>query len=269
MNNESGRREQMEPIAAPKMDVSEHFKYNLSNTLETLGKQSLETIRFLPSFVIDSKIGELKAGVTLSPAGSTDFPSELCSVRVKNEYGQIVALRIATLFSIPGKNELHAGAGIEVGLKAKGLAVPTDLIFIQVLQCISDSEQKKIVWELHNANAEDLDQLISMFKAKGIDVQDIRMIPEVIELEEEQVRWQAVYGQGGKLGINKMRKVFTPMKRGDQGTIDTIILRRVEDPETKVVSSEVVSVINSNDPEELLAERRGQLLRDIEENKMQ
>jgi hypothetical protein len=118
-------------------------------------------------------------------------------VFVRNSKGEIIATRNGILYAMI--NELSSE--IKVRDRGKGYARPVDEAFMAELQWLSDELKRSFTWILRNSN---LERLMDYNASADRD-------PKVLEsLEEEQKRWLALYGEGGKLGFVKGRKVFNP-----------------------------------------------------------
>jgi hypothetical protein len=114
----------------------------------------------------------------------------------------IVGTRFTSLFIsklFPG--QIRASSIIRVVKKGEGYASPIEEAFQRQLQAFADKVGKPIVWEISNDNLDKLKDYQS-----GTDVDE-----DVLQkMEQEQERWQTLYGKGGKLGIEKGKKTFTP-----------------------------------------------------------
>lgn len=119
----------------------------------------------------------------------------------KNEAGQIIGIHVTTITR--HANELRAISYIEVKDHGKGLASPLEETFFEEMQALAKKENKPVVWETENKNLKILE---AHRKAKDL-------APEALAaLEGEQVRWQHLYGEGGKYGVHDGKIVFSPAK---------------------------------------------------------
>ncbi|MBP7133812.1 hypothetical protein KBA73_01215, partial [Patescibacteria group bacterium] len=113
--------------------------------------------------------------------------------------------RIASLLfeQIPfkGKGRILVKSSIKIFEKGKGFAWPVEQAFQQLLQHYADEKGIPFVWRIENDNLIQLEQYR----------EDPNRDPLILaQKEEEQLRWQALYGEGGKIGIRGGRKVFLP-----------------------------------------------------------
>lgn len=92
---------------------------------------------------------------------------------------------------------------IRVLHKNQGLSTPIGEVFEQTLQEMANLRRLPIVFDLHNANLQKLEQ----YKA-GDRIDPIKLK----EMEQEQVRWQKLYGPGGKFKFDGEEKIFYPTK---------------------------------------------------------
>ncbi len=123
----------------------------------------------------------------------------------KDESGRVVGTRVSSLFHerriARGKEGILVKSKIKIVEKGQGLAWPVEQSFQLFLQFYADTKKMPVIWKIENQNLEKLEE----YREK-IDVD-----PEVIRsMEEEQRRWQALYGEGGKLGVMNGKKVFQP-----------------------------------------------------------
>ncbi len=116
-----------------------------------------------------------------------------------NPTGEVAGTRFTTLFFLGDK--IEATSSIRVMQKGKGYASPIDDAFQRQLQAVADKKKETVVWRVTNENLERLEEYR---QTEGANSQVME------EMEEEQKRWQALYGPDNKLGIDKGRKIFTP-----------------------------------------------------------
>ncbi|EKD47953.1 MAG: hypothetical protein ACD_65C00201G0004 [uncultured bacterium] len=192
----------------------EEWTSRLKTILSNLNKIPEEMIHRGPTFTVETKNGEtltcetlyfnfifgknyqIRKPVNTNGAGIMHF------VFAKNTSGEIVGLRISSIFN-QNKNEMLAQSRISVKYRGKGLAMPTENAFIKSMQWLANTLDKNIVWKVYNENLVALD----LAKERGNVSTKI-----LTALESEQQRWQAMYGPGGKLGINnKGKRIFRPI----------------------------------------------------------
>lgn len=125
--------------------------------------------------------------------------SIFCYLVARNVAGEIVGMRIVPLFQ--NDRSMDAFSKIIVRDKGKGYGSALDEVYVQLLQDFADEYDKNVVWNISNEN---LDKL-NTYKAE-----DKADPTKVSMLEEEQKRWQSLYGDGGKFGIVKGKRVFRP-----------------------------------------------------------
>lgn len=117
----------------------------------------------------------------------------------KDSSDHVVGTRVTTLFQLG--NKIEARSIIKVINKGGGYATPVDEAFQQQLQDIANRHQMPVVWCVTNQNLERLEEYRA---GQSINKQVLR------NMEQEQERWQALYGDGGKFGIVKGKKTFVP-----------------------------------------------------------
>lgn len=124
---------------------------------------------------------------------------------VKNESGRVVGTRISSLFHedriMRGKEGVLVKSKIKMIEKGQGLAWPVEHAFQQFLQFYADRKQLPVMWKIENQNLEKLEEYREKEDADPVLLDS---------MEEEQRRWQALYGPGGKLGVIDGKKVFQP-----------------------------------------------------------
>ena len=115
-----------------------------------------------------------------------------------NEAGELVGTRISAIYK--ERDGLHVRSGIEVKNRGQGLASPIEDAFIDSLQQLANTQNKKVIWEVTDTNSEELEKQ----RATNPD-------PKIIEkLEEERQRWLHLYGEDGKYQIHKGKRIFIP-----------------------------------------------------------
>ncbi|PJE77146.1 hypothetical protein COV05_00860 [Candidatus Uhrbacteria bacterium CG10_big_fil_rev_8_21_14_0_10_48_16] len=117
----------------------------------------------------------------------------------KDSSDHVVGIRTTSLFHL--QNKIDARSIIKVIHKGGGYATPIDEAFQQQLQDIANRHQMPVVWYVTNQNLERLEEYRT---ERSVNKQILR------NMEQEQERWQALYGDGGKFGIVKGKKTFTP-----------------------------------------------------------
>ncbi|MFA7244643.1 MAG: hypothetical protein WC070_00505 [Candidatus Magasanikbacteria bacterium] len=248
--------------AKPLVELDKSFVEKMEKDLEKLDKTPAEELKFLPSYEIDSNIGKLRVDVVQYVIDSGKW-SERAGYKflVKNEGGQIVGTHGVGIYPPDDRGISSVSSDIQIGQKGKGLAIPDNLIVIDALQRISNKQNNILRWQITNVNRENLDEKKADLKnGRNLDDEAILADPEIQSLEIEQKRWLAVYGKGGKLGLDRGKKFQpVPSSEPDLEMIDTIVLKRIEDPKTHVVSSEVVSQTLVTDQAIVLERRQNEL----------
>lgn len=120
-------------------------------------------------------------------------------VIVRNSKGEAIGTRISKLYDTD--EGMVVNSLIELRDKGRGYAMPIETVFMNSLQQFSDKLNKKVIWKIVNGNRD------AFIKYKWSDDPDPKFLAA---LEEEQKRWQTLYGEGGKLGVVKGKKVFSP-----------------------------------------------------------
>lgn len=249
----------------PDSEINEEFKKYLATLFERLRLVPAEQLRFLPSYEIDSPSGVLRVDIV---SYSTDIPldRDVYYWLVKNETGQIIATRTASIFQAEDIGKPREVSGdIQIGQKGKGLAISIDLVFIDSLQQIADANKESMVWRLKNVNKENLDEQKRKLTSKSGVAESLDTDEKIKALEEEQRRWLSLYGDKGKLGIEKLRKIFQPNFDNPRHVdgIDVIKLKRVNNLQTNTVLSEVIATVDNPDHVALEQRRREVLSRDM------
>lgn len=183
------------------------FQRDLEDQLDTIRefhrRFQFSSISIWPTFKIDASIGNLKMDLVELPDPENLF---FLLVRMDN---RIVGYRRFRF--VHGNKVLYAKGSIGVGLKGKGLAVPIELAFMKFLQLRANELKTKIIWEVENLNLPRVQELRIKYEKQETIAEELH------EAEKEQERWQAMYGEGGKLGIKSIdknygKKEFIPEK---------------------------------------------------------
>lgn len=117
----------------------------------------------------------------------------------RDKNGVVVGSRISSIFRT--RDKLCVRSRIEVKDRGQGMASLVEDSFIDSLQQLSNTENKKVIWEVKNKNMERLRQ------HRELNDLDPAII---VQLKKEQERWQYLYGEGGKYNIHHGKRVFTP-----------------------------------------------------------
>lgn len=248
--------------------IDRDFKLSIRYQLFTLSRVPREKLYYGPTFEIASPLGKLNievvfyhgvGGVILdraewnNPENLKDLRYEDYHLFIKNEKGEIVAYKTCHLeYGASKPHEAIATTNIEIGLRGKGLAIPIELSFIELLQRIANYSQRQIKWVVTNQNLEKLAKLKKNLHPS------IEEQTTIASLELEQTRWQKIYGMGGKLGIDMEdnvedvqmgQKVLDPDPNSDRVNIDSIgkiSLERVGDEQFSEAKARVVYLIKKN-----------------------
>lgn len=125
----------------------------------------------------------------------------------KDESGRIVGTIVSSLSHesrmIRGRDGIFVTSEIKIIDKGRGLAWPVEQAFQAFLQFCADRENLPVLWSVENQNLAKLEE----YRQTGeVD------LARLASMEEEQRRWQALYGPNGKLGVIDGRKIFEPRK---------------------------------------------------------
>ncbi|MFA6528043.1 MAG: hypothetical protein WCT46_00710 [Candidatus Gracilibacteria bacterium] len=128
----------------------------------------------------------------------------------KNQNGEMVGIRRSTISYVEGAyDRFEVGSKVIVKYRGRGLASAVENAFSQVLQWWADTFKKDVVERASNEN------LSNLYEAR-IAVNEGYGDPSfVTHLEEEQRRWQTLYGDSGKMGFEKGKRVFKPKEVGE------------------------------------------------------
>ncbi len=203
---------------------------DLESYIETLP----ESVQFGPTYYVSTSNGdnlrihtiELK-GWVLYTDKATPYKTILFVAEVPS--GQVVGFRDTELRRVaPTSSPPAVGAVGEIVtlVRRYGVATSVELAHFDFLQREANREQCQVTYAVSNRN------LKRMWEARD----DTRIPPEektelLVELAQEQDRWQALYGPQGKLGFNyKGQRTFYPEKgTGDTGIVlAEVNLRRIE-----------------------------------------
>ncbi|MEI6528825.1 MAG: hypothetical protein WCN88_00270 [Candidatus Falkowbacteria bacterium] len=139
---------------------------------------------------------------------ATDNKRRLVLVATNPIDGKVVGLRLSDIRPDGLSHDEKRGyinkeaitGEILTRLRGEGIAPALDNAFLKTVTKIANYYKKEFggehqfTWVVENANLKRLNQK----KEEGLSG------PELEELETEQKRWQAVYGENGKLGFNKI-----------------------------------------------------------------
>ncbi len=194
------------------------WKEEILKDLNCLTQLPEQLVRRDPIIEVPTKTGSILRcetyRINLNECIKAGFEDILVSPRVggeraflvaRDENNTIVGTRIASLLfeQIPfkGKGRILVKSSIKIFEKGKGFAWPVEQAFQQLLQHYADEKGIPFVWRIENDNLIQLEQYR----------EDPNRDPLILaQKEEEQLRWQALYGEGGKIGIRGGRKVFLP-----------------------------------------------------------
>lgn len=210
------------------------WEESLGRSQSTLDSVEPALLHEGPSFEVQTKQGQRLnvstqfyyfEGADFTPSSTLENGLRLYMF-AKNEQGQVVETRVASIFQINQKT-LECKSKIIVREKGQGLASPIEEAFIQTLQHIADTENKRVIWKVENQN---LERLEAYRGQEGADP------TRLAELEAEQARWQYLYGEGGKFGISKGKRIFEPTELPIHGLreITHEALEQVQAPEGKI-----------------------------------
>lgn len=194
------------------------WKEEILKDLNCLTQLPEQLVRRDPIIEVPTKTGSILRcetyRINLNECIKAGFEDILVSPRVggeraflvaRDENNTIVGTRIASLLfeQIPfkGKGRILVKSSIKIFEKGKGFAWPVEQAFQQLLQHYADEKGIPFVWRIEN------DNLIQLEQYREDPNRDPLIL---VQKEEEQLRWQALYGEGGKIGIRGGRKVFLP-----------------------------------------------------------
>ncbi len=182
------------------------FLISIKKSLDRLNSFPREQMHFGPTYKINSRLGELSVNVIFSP--TNEWQTEYY-ILAKDKDGKIVGKRTGSIFDEDKKlDDKHKRAlfikgKIEVERKGAGLAIPIELVFIDVLQSLANAEKRPVVWEIENENLQKLEEARAEIAQKIISGTVTNEDQTNLKnLEEEQLRWQALYGPNGKIGMD-------------------------------------------------------------------
>lgn len=193
---------------------------------ETTGRLDQLPTHKQNGFTIETKNGSLTAEVVMvnsaecNEAGKGDLllgnvANNIYYMFIKNATGEVIATRISSVFHITRGKEttMVVKSKIDVRDKGKGLATPVDVMFSSLLQNIADQNKLPVKWEVYNENKDKLEDYANSPNPDPVKLE---------QMKKEQERWMALYGPGGKFGIEKGGKTFTP---NDKQTVADIEAR--------------------------------------------
>ncbi len=132
---------------------------------------------------------------------SATYPNFMSGTRSENHIlvatdsaGNILGIRAAAAEQSDSTSQQEEYSGHIITIKkGRGVATVIESAFIHLLQRKADESGKIIYWKVANQNELDLESL----RATGAPTED---------KDQEQKRWQALYGVGGKFGFKAMGK---------------------------------------------------------------
>ncbi|MFT7183816.1 MAG: hypothetical protein ACI9QC_000139 [Oceanicoccus sp.] len=195
------------------------WEESLHRSQSTLDSVDPEQLHEGPAFEAQTKQGEKLnvttrfyyfKGMDFSPSDTLKNGLRLYMF-ARDETGQIVGTRVASIFQLNPKT-LECKSKIIVRDKGQGLASPIEETFIQTLQHIANTENKRVIWKVENQNLE---------KLEAYRAQDSNDPLKLAGMEAEQERWQYLYGENGKFGISRNRRIFMPTKNVDTPISDS------------------------------------------------
>ncbi len=150
-------------------------------------------------------------------------------VLTKDESGNIVGdFYQPTIFN-KKSSEITANGIIATDTEnSKGISMPTSLVTWNLLQLEANTKNSEVSWFLQNSNLTKLQSLRSEYQK----TENNSLLKEINTLEQQQKRWQSVYGPKGKLdvGENEIKKIFPKDQEPyeDFDSLESISLQRVE-----------------------------------------
>lgn len=122
--------------------------------------------------------------------------------------GQLLGYRLIELCPFEKDGYVGAWGEIFLGKKNSGLCMPIEMVHLDFLQREADFLKTKVSYSAGNNN---LGYLRDAREVLRRDPSDNRMLQWVKTLEEEQLRWQSVYGPHGMLGFDTVGcRMFYP-----------------------------------------------------------
>jgi len=144
---------------------------------------------------------------------------------VGHRYGSFPKDSLVLRLARGEKNSEIFKSVIATAQRKKGLAIPIDLVHMDYLQRQADVQGVEITWRIDNANKRTLERIREIYGETPTEEESAHLQ----ELEQEQQRWQRVWGENGLLGIQNGEKTFYPASRRKSAMKpDNIILTRRE-----------------------------------------
>src|SRR3989338_5424709 len=163
-------------------DIREYYP-----TLERAYLRDLARMRFGPEYKTTTSQGKNLTiqSVVLERNEKSKSPHKFIYMFALNEHGEVDG-KISTTY--PGG----------------GVAVPLDTAFMDIVQRLANETGRAMQWNVSNGNA-----------ASWMAARDEKDYAGMAQKEEEQKHWQAVYGDGGKLGLEAFdqfsaQRIFEP-----------------------------------------------------------
>lgn len=144
--------------------------------------------------------------------------------------------------------DLETFGEINTATPGEGVAKPLELATLDFLQRIATQKGESILWSVENLNLKNL-QEIKRTMGKPDEAQNRELLEK---LNQEQIRWQALYGPRGKLGFdNKTSQTVSPdpnIESFDLETIDSFLLagQEIDQGDRKIVIPVTARMIVGN-----------------------
>lgn len=142
----------------------------------------------------------------------------------QDEQGIPVGIKECFINKSDGGNELIVKGSIESGQRNRGVSTSIELANLLYLQSESAKYQAPYVLTMVNRNDQDLEAIEASYQENTNPV----LAAEVARKKQENLRWHAVYGPRGKIGLN------------EQG------IRKIEGSTEKIVADGTVSMVEKN-----------------------
>lgn len=202
------------------LSVEERWREAILQDLKVLTDLPREYVHTGPTYEVETRTGMRLIGETYlldldecteAGLGHVITNAFIGGIRgylvVKDETGRVVGTRISALFRerrvLPGREGVWVKSKIKIVDRGRGMAWPVEQVFQAFLQEYADLQGVPVVWKIENHNLDALEAYREQADADPV---------QLAALETEQVRWRALYGPGGKIGVVDGKKVFEPRK---------------------------------------------------------
>ncbi len=222
-----------------KEELHEVFRdaaWRFAQEFEVMSRALPDNFQFGPIYETETTRGmNLKVRTLMLDDAGLDEESGRTVYRfiAEDDKGKIVAIMYGAMDEVV--DGIKVEGALTVGKTGKGIATAMSLVQIDFLSRVAKERNRTLSYQVENKN------LVRLFEIRDQVRQGLRKRVELALAMAEQMRWQALWGDEGKLGYKNGVKTLEPKVNG-LGISETAMvhLKRKVDGESGKISPEVV-----------------------------